>query len=162
MTEKTAIKRAARARQQQHGGKYQAQHRLAGGGNERSPWICDVCHKAIAKGTGYVLIRDPETKAYPRRASEEPIFQKNERGWVELGSPIIRRDHVEFAALHSACDETKVSPYWFDVERAETHLDWLVWVHHLTEKRWMAVSDIRRMLAFWFRNRGLNIEALGS
>jgi hypothetical protein len=68
------------------------------------------------------------------------------------------RPQIAFDAVHSACDPNPESDeYWFGVERAETLEAWCRWVHHLTEKNWMGTIDVRAMLAFWFKNRGLDL-----
>jgi hypothetical protein len=70
---------------------------------------------------------------------------------------------IAFAAVHDDYAENAgMEPYWIAVERAATLQQWCHWVHHLTEKSWMAKDDIARMLAFWFKNRGEDIYRVKS
>ena len=135
-----------------------------------SRWICDACHKPIRDGTGYIEVRDAKTGDYPRgatpdgtqltdaaiakrietgRPTEEP-FGMNAISEIADTPPAIA-----FNVFHARCDDhNEVNPYWFAVERANTLEKWCSWVVHLCEKTWMGKRDVKRMIAFWFRNRG--------
>jgi hypothetical protein len=171
MTRKSAAKDAARARQSEHGGKYEAHLRTVGGGTSHTkPWTCDVCKKPIASGDGYVLVMDAKTRNYPRRPTPEGVQltpeaiekrraegQPTEPPWgsFTLGEIADKPDEISFVAYHKECDpDAETNPYWISVERAETLEQWCGWVHHLCEKTWMSKHDIRELLGYWFENRG--------
>lgn len=180
MTQKNAKKTAARARKAEHGGKYQANLRIVGGGAGSSPkpWTCSKCGKPIAAGEGSVDVMDTETGGSPRRPTSnemrltpEAIEERRKQGRPTEppfdGIGLFELEHnpiqVAFAAYHYDCaSEPDPNPYWIAVERAETLQQWCHWVHHLTEKSWMAKDDIARMLAFWFKNRGEDIYRVKS
>ncbi|TKD12363.1 hypothetical protein [Polyangium fumosum] len=175
MTQKNAKKAAARARQATQGGKYQANLRIVGGGAGSSPkpWTCSKCKKPIAAGEGSVDVMDAETGGSPRRPTSserrltpEAIEERQKQGrptqppfdGFSIGELERNPIQIAFGAYHFECVESAdMEPYWIAVERAETLEQWCHWVHHLTEKTWMAKDDIARMLAFWFTNRGEDI-----
>lgn len=163
MTKKNATKVAARARQAAHGGNYAAHHRIVGGGGPSGPttkpWMCTHCKKPIAAGDGYILVMDPGSKGYPNpqpTKSDPPTDHgMTFQSFADLKP---RRPDVEYDVLHHECDPNPdTNPYWFAVERADTLEAWCGWVHHLGEKTWMGTWDMRRMIAFWFSNRGEDI-----
>lgn len=172
MTQKNAKKAAARARQAEHGGKYQAHLRIVGGGASSSPkpWTCSKCEKPIATGEGSIDVMDAETHGYPRRPTSdeerltpEAIEERRKEGRptqppfdiVGLSEFEDNPIQIAFAAVHYDCaPDPDPNPYWIAVERADTLEKWCRWVHHLTGKGWMSKDDIARMLAFWFTNRG--------
>jgi hypothetical protein len=174
MTQKNAKKVAARARQAEHGGKYQANLRIVGGGAGSSPkpWTCSKCQKPIAAGKGSIDVMDVETRGYPQRPTSdeerltpEAIEKRRKEGRptqppfdsVELlefeDNPI----QIAFAAVHYGCaPDPDSNPYSIEVERAETLDVWCRWIDHVGGKRWLSKEDTLRMLAFWFTNRGEN------
>lgn len=175
MTQKNAQKNAARSRQREHGGKYAAHHRIVGGGTQlggEKSWICSVCAKPIETKAGYILIKDAETGGYPRRATSrelklkpEAIARREANGdplaglGVDLNDLERIRYEIAFDALHRECDPRPESgEYWVAVDDAATLHAWVRWVHHLTEKNWMGVLDLRRMIEFWFSNRGEHLH----
>jgi len=173
MTRKNAHKRAARARQSAHGGKYAAHHRLVASKTTPKPWSCSKCKQPIKVGEGYILVMDAESNDYPRRATPEERPMSADApaadspdiatiGSAEIFSPLrIPNPQIEFAAYHFTGDpDPDKDPYGFAVERAQTLESWCGWVHHLCEKRWMGRRDLRRMIAFWFDNRGINVHKL--
>ena len=95
-------------------------------------WICEVCHKPIKSGAGYVEIHRKRT--------------------LVTFSVLHRK-----CDPHSESNS-----YWFRVESASTLAKWCSWVVHLSEKTWMSKDDIGRMIEFWFKNRGeVNFRRLG-
>src|SRR5262249_28645383 len=77
MTQKTAKKTAARARQAKQGGKYLANLRILGGDNgpknSPKPWTCTKCNKPIAAGDGTINVMDAENGGHPRRATSSEV-----------------------------------------------------------------------------------------
>jgi hypothetical protein len=177
MTRKSAAKDAARARQREHGGKYEAHLRTVGGTTSHAkPWTCEVCKKAISAGQGYVVVMDVDSHGHPRRPSANEVEftdvaiqerrSKGEPTEVALADSYlisevqVPKRQIEFGAFHQDCDPYPgTSAYGIEVQRADTLEAWCGWMHHLCGTGWMGLPDIRDMIAFWFGNRGQSIHA---
>ena len=166
MTRKNATKTAARERQAQHGGSYAAHRRIVEVGSppKTRPWICSQCKRPIAKDEGYVLVMDAESFGWPQEPTPDELpGTEDENGLRHINVfAEIPPNKIAFDALHRACDpHPNTSPYVLEPERFETLEAWTAVVHHMCDKRWMGKYDIRKMLAFWFENRGENIHRQG-
>lgn len=135
-----------------------------------SPWICSRCSEPVSRD-GYVLIKDAEHGGYPRRATSTEVtltpaaIEKRrasgrplDDGMYSLGELDLQNDQIAFDVLHRRCDPSPDgSEYWIGIEDLTTLEAWCWLIHHVAEKRWMGTVDIRNMIEFWFKNRGLPV-----
>ncbi|HEY3816390.1 MAG TPA: hypothetical protein VGL81_04425 [Polyangiaceae bacterium] len=176
MTTKNAKKDGARARQAEHGGKYEGHLRTVGGGTSRTkPWTCEVCKQPIEGKKGYVVIMDRVTRNHPTdptptdmQLTDEAIAERRRNGEpteppfesVRMGEIKLPLDRNLFEAYHRDCDpDPDTNPYWISADEADSLEAWCAWMEHLCEKNWMGVPDLRNMIAFWFENRGDDLHA---
>jgi hypothetical protein len=160
VTQKNAKKTAARARQQQLGGKYQSHLRVVGPEErDANAWVCSVCGKPIEDVDGYISVEHAERGGMPfGRAPGEEVIEEKPLGKLKVTRSRVK-PHVKFGAFHRAC---RIESHGYDIEisRANTFAKWGRWVEHLCMKGWMAPIDVRRMLAFWRGNRGEDTKDL--
>lgn len=118
-------------------------------------WICTVCDKPVANGAGYISVEDSETGGYPRHATDrddetKPTAMTAAEIVKQLSPPAIT-----FRVYHADCDpRPQTTTYWFGVEEAATLKAWCRWVAQLSTKVWICKYDLKRMLQFWWENRG--------
>jgi len=133
-------------------------------------WVCEKCKATIGAGDGYVTITDAETGGYPRRPTPDDL-PLNEAGKARAAAAeaagqrfVTHRlddfddtpDAIAFKALHRSCDPHPAgSDYWIGVENVPTFESWIAIALHVGEKVWMGKHDLRRMIGFWYANRGL-------
>jgi hypothetical protein len=109
----------------------------------------------VVGGGGYVCIEDSKTGGYPQRATDTD--ETRPTGVITAAQMVasLPSPAIAFKAYHADCDpHPELTSYWFGVERAETLRDWCRWVAQLSTKVWMCKYDLKRMLQFWFENRG--------
>lgn len=111
-------------------------------------WICDTCTKPVADFTGYLHVSLLEVhqaeqahRAFEERTSNIPVLPVSE--YLELPT-------VHWVTHHRDCDpDIESADYCIQVDRLRTHADLLARTAHLSEKRWLEVTDwfdlIRRL-----------------
>ena len=108
-------------------------------------WTCDVCGRRVVDGDGYIeadmtaamrALEEEEVRRQRRRARGNQPVRLSEVALVEL---------VPWHAVHAECDPFPDGPsYLIEIERIRTLPDLLEWCRHLSEKRWLPMTD-------WFR-----------
>jgi len=130
-------------------------------------WRCDVCHRPIRAGTGYIALlavsEDGVVGGYPQVPTPEDTLPEPPGGWpggmqcvslAELVALGESQHRVAVRAVHGHCDTETRPGYEFDVRRARTLAQWCEWVLHVGAKDWMGRRDVLAMLEYWWRNRG--------
>jgi hypothetical protein len=129
-------------------------------------WVCEVCHKEIADGDGFILIYNAnptlgDVGGHPVGPSVEPpepdeLVLPSQAAWDYMQA---QRDSVGigFSVSHANCQRNEPEgPYLITTDRASDLDEWCSWVLHLAGKSWMGRDDLVRMLAFWWSHKGIS------
>jgi hypothetical protein len=132
-------------------------------------WVCDECREVVKDGAAYVKIVDAKHRGHP----DQPTPDLDATGIGDVlpgGGKLIRPEDVPslmsaipearvvFTVVHELCDPAPdKAGYRIPLRRASTLEDWVAWVIHVHEKRWMGRTDLVRMLAFWFSGQRMTL-----
>jgi hypothetical protein len=106
-----------------------------------SAWVCSKCGRPVRKG-GAIQISDVKTGGYPRKPRNS------------------LRPTVRLSVFHHRCDPRPESDaYSIMVTDAVDIRRWQEWVIELSVKDWVDIRLVRRLIRFWFQNRGLPFNA---
>lgn len=113
-------------------------------------WTCDVCHKPIRDGGGYVQADSHAATDLLRRERDEQATLR-EKYPDEMSIPlseITLHAPVKWSACHQECDpEPNTDTYWVATDRLRTTRDVLSFAAHMAGKRWTRKTDLLDFLA---------------
>ena len=144
-----------------------------------SHWVCQICHQPL-NGEGFIHVFNASEALgtvgdYPRERSPDFDMGEVQDSYVverELATIadeqrmqvaeairfLDRPINIGFGAYHPGCDPYALfTNYTFPAHNQMESL--VAWTIHLQEKTWFGHDDTRRLLAFWWTHKGMDVPS---